>query len=152
MRMHPGIEPTSSETITFLSISPMGDDHTSVRAIVGHSRWALLTADDLFTARALLLQRHDVSVILCEDDLKPGSWTDILKHTQSMPHPPSLIVTSRLADDRLWSEVLNQGGWDVLVKPFDRSEVLRSVKSAWEHWHRPMEIAAKPTKVMRAAS
>ena len=45
-----------------------------------------------------------------------------------------LIVTSRLADDRLWAEALNLGAYDVLAKPFERMELVRSVSSAWLHW------------------
>jgi len=39
--------------------------------------------------------------------------------------PPLLIVTSRLADERLWAEVLNLGAHDVLAKPFNAEEVVR---------------------------
>ena len=146
-----GTQTTCSKQLTVLSVSADDRDHTNLEAILSHSRWGLLTANNLFAARASILQRTDVSVVLCERDLSPGCWTDILKHTDSMQHPPSLIVTSRVADDRLWSEVLNLGGWDVLAKPFDRNEVLRSVRSAWEHWYRYFEVAARPG-VMRAAS
>jgi DNA-binding response OmpR family regulator len=97
-----------------------------------------------------LLQSHDVSVILCERDLMPGTWIDILKHIQPTPHPPYLIVTSKFADERLWLEALNLGAWDVLAKPFDRSEVIRTVKLAWDLWHNHVE-AAKPMMVMTAA-
>ena len=45
-----------------------------------------------------------------------------------------LIVTDRLADERLWAEVLNLGGYDLLLKPFDPEEVLRVVNSAWTSW------------------
>jgi len=58
----------------------------------------------------------------------------LLEEMMVMPHSPLLIVTSRLADERLWPEVLNVGGWDVLAKPFDRKEVIRVVESAWRHW------------------
>ncbi len=43
-------------------------------------------------------------------------------------------MTDRLADERLWSEVLNLGGYDVLLKPFEPGEVLRVVNSAWTCW------------------
>jgi FixJ family two-component response regulator len=43
-------------------------------------------------------------------------------------------VTSRLADEYLWAEALNLGAYDVLAKPFDTSEVMRVVASAWRHW------------------
>src|ERR1041385_1523560 len=123
----------NTRTITVLSVSPLQGDHSFVRTIVGQSKWTLLTADSLFAARALLSQRQDISVVLSERDLRPGGWADILSDLQTVAHPPSLIVTSKLADNRLWSEVLNRGGWDVLAKPFDRIELLRSVKSAWDH-------------------
>ena len=51
-----------------------------------------------------------------------------------MPLPPKLIVTCRLADERLWAEVLNLGGFDVLAQPFYAREVVRSVNSACSHW------------------
>jgi FixJ family two-component response regulator len=63
-----------------------------------------------------------------------------------------LIVASRLADDHLWAEALNLGAWDVLAKPFDRREVFRSVKSAWQHWHNRIQTSALAMKVMTAAS
>jgi len=44
-----------------------------------------------------------------------------------------LIVVSSAADARLWAEALNLGAWDVLEKPLDRREVIRSVKSGWQH-------------------
>jgi len=52
----------------------------------------------------------------------------------SLPDPPFLVVTSRLADDRLWAEALNLGAYDVLAKPFDKTEVNRIVRSAWLRW------------------
>jgi FixJ family two-component response regulator len=73
-------------------------------------------------------------VIVCERDLPDGSWKDILEIADSMPVPAPLIVTSRLADDYLWVEVLNLGGYDVLGKPLDKQEVSRTVNLAWHHW------------------
>ncbi len=147
----PRIETTPTETLTMLSASPNEEDHASLEQIIGHSKWKLLKANRLPSARAAL-QRHDISVVLCDRDLAPGTWIDVLEEIQTLRHPPSLIVTSKLADEELWSVVLNLGGWDVLAKPFDRSEVLRSVRHAWEHWYRQVQMAAAPMRVMTAAS
>ena len=149
MRKQPGIASMTNAVLTVLSVSPIEEDNSSLEAIIGPSRWTLLKADKLPTALDLL-QRHDVSVVLCERDLMPGTWIDILKHIQSTPHPPYLIVTSKYADERLWLEALNLGAWDVLAKPFDRSEVIRTVKLAWDLWHNHIE-AAKPMMVMTVA-
>jgi FixJ family two-component response regulator len=53
-------------------------------------------------------------------------WTKLC----ALDTPPPLIVTSRHADNRLWGEVLNLGGFDVLAKPLDEDEVRRVVESA----------------------
>jgi DNA-binding response OmpR family regulator len=58
----------------------------------------------------------------------------MLDHAGCLPNPPLLIVTSRLADERLWAEALNLGAYDVLAKPFDKREVIRTVTAAWLHW------------------
>ena len=90
-----------TKCVTVLSVSPFEDDHASLQAIVGHSKWMMFKADHLFGAKGFLRQ-HDISVVLCERDLTPGTWIDVLDHLHDLPHPPSLIVTSRLADERLW--------------------------------------------------
>ena len=73
-------------------------------------------------------------MVVCERDLADFTWKDVLALTAQAPVPPPLIVTSRLADERLWGEVLNLGGFDVLAKPLDLKEVGRVLASAWSHW------------------
>jgi DNA-binding NtrC family response regulator len=141
MRKQPAIEHSSStsvispaKNVTVLSLSPHEIDHLSLQAIIGHSKWKLFTASDLASAVSLL-HGHEISVLLCERDLRPGTWIDVLENIKFLPNAPSLIVASRLADDHLWAEALNLGAWDVLAKPFDHIGVIRSVKSAWQRWH-----------------
>jgi DNA-binding NtrC family response regulator len=146
------MQPTKSAgLLKILSVSPLQNDHASLQSIVGRFTWLLLKADS-FPAALAILGQHDISVVLCERDLMPGRWADVLNGLNHLPHPPSLIVTSRLADDQLWAEALNLGTWDVLAKPFEHREVVRSVKSAWQHWHNQTEMAARCSTVMRAAS
>ncbi len=64
-------------------------------------------------------------------DSRPGCeiWKTILSDI-CIPAGVPMIVTSWTADDRLWSEVLHHGGYDVLAQPFDANEVTRAVNSA----------------------
>src|SRR5438876_891829 len=39
-------------------------------------------------------------------------WADLLALTRKLANPPKVIVASRGADDRLWADVLHQGGYD----------------------------------------
>jgi DNA-binding response OmpR family regulator len=81
-----------------------------------------------------LLRGQSIPVLLCERDYADGNWEDLLKATVRLPDPPSLIVFSRLADESLWAKVLNLGGFDVLMTPFEPEEVLRVTFAAWSRW------------------
>jgi DNA-binding NtrC family response regulator len=96
--------------------------------------------------------RREIGVVICERNLSPGSWIDVLEEVGLLQNAPSLIVTSRLADDRLWAEALNLGAYDVLAKPFERLELVRSVSSAWLHWYHKYEVPTRELPAMRAAS
>jgi len=136
------------DTLTVLSISPFEGDHMALQSILAGSPVTLFKAARVDAVRDVLRKR-EVSVVVCERDLAPGSWTDVLECIIDLPSRPSLIVTSRLADDRLWCEALNLGAWDVVAKPFDRNELQHSVKSAWQHWQNQLRL---PVLSMKAAS
>ena len=53
-----------------------------------------------------------------------------------------MLVVSRHADERLWAEVLNLGGFDVLALPFDRDELKWALSSALRHSPRASVAAA----------
>ncbi len=137
-------------TVTILSVTPYEEDQFRLQNIIGHSKWRLYRADRLESALAVL-REHEVGVVLSENDLPPYSWTDMLDEIHNVQDAPALVVTSRLADERLWAEALNLGAYDVLAKPFDRDEVLRSLSLAWLSWRRKHDLATGPTKVTRAS-
>ena len=62
-----------------------------------------------------------------------GTWKELLDHTLYFRLPPPLLVASIHADDCLWMEVLNRGGYNVISKPFDEHELVRVVSLAWRH-------------------
>jgi DNA-binding response OmpR family regulator len=69
-----------------------------------------------------------------------GNWQELLEETQAAQS--LTLVVSRHADERLWSEVLNLGGFDVLALPFDREELRRALSSALRQSPRPSVAAA----------
>jgi FixJ family two-component response regulator len=75
--------------------------------------------------------------------LPDGRWQDILSSVTDADNPPCLIVSSNLADERLWAEVLNEGGYDLLPKPFESKEVTRVISLAWLHWKNQLERTLK---------
>jgi len=143
--MHPSRKVTTNGVVSVLSISPIEEDHCAVQDILRHLQSALdpsrtFTVQCCPTLAAALaaLSKSQFEVVVCEQDLQPGSWRDVLEQAVVLPDPPSLIVTSRLADERLWAEALHLGAYDVLAKPFDRTETMRVVEAAWHAWSRPI--------------
>jgi len=58
-------------------------------------------------------------------------------------------VFSRLADECPWAQVLNLGGFDVLMTPFEPEEALRITFAAWSHWE--CDLGARTAKEAEAA-
>jgi DNA-binding response OmpR family regulator len=138
-----------AECLTILSISPFEEDHSRLEAIIGRES-RLVTAQS-FSAAKRFLESQNVFLVICERDSPPTTWIECLDYIQSLPAPPFLIVTSRLADERLWAEVLNLGGWDVLAKPFDDREVSRTVRSTMERYRYSGEVIAKQLNLTAAS-
>ena len=126
--------------VTVLAVSPFDEDHVFLSHLFSHSNWRIHQARCCGEALAVL-RHHAIPVVLWESDMPDWSWRDALAELAGLPDAPLLIVTSRLADDNLWAEVLNLGGYDVLMKPFDRLEVLRVISLAWLHWKQQRERA-----------
>jgi DNA-binding response OmpR family regulator len=99
-------------------------DDAGWRPILEHYPGNVHHVPDCRGARSFL-GRRPVSVVVCERDLPDGSWRDVLHSSASLADPPAVIIASRLADERLWLDVLQAGGYDVLTKPFNRNEVAR---------------------------
>ena len=119
--------------VSILAVSPSEEDHLLLAHVFSHSNWRFDRARTC--AEALeALQRSGAAVVICAAELPDGNWKDLLARLAGPPVPPHLIVVSRLADDSLWAEVLDRGGYDVLSVPFEPPEVIRVVSLAWRQW------------------
>lgn len=136
--------PWPQELIPILLASSDPEDHAVLPEILDASAWRWNHSRNCRQAEKRL-QSGRIGVVLCERDLPDGSWRDLFEACRYLKKPASFIVCSRLADEQLWSEVLNLGGYDVLIKPFVPEEVVRVVHAAWRSWQRAS--AAAPPRV-----
>jgi len=112
-----------------LVINPMALPGATLVDILRQANFSVVKSTNLRQAFARL-NESAVSVVICESELSDGTWKDAWAHLNEYLPPPSLIVTSHCSDERLWAEVLNLGGFDVLAQPFDLDEVTRVVSAA----------------------
>jgi len=133
-----------------LSVSRNGEDWASLERIF-KSNWTVSATSTIASALSVL-RETPFPIVICDCDIVPGSWQEMLHYTSLLPDPPLLIVTSRLADERLWAEALNLGAWDVLAKPFDTDEVIRIVGVAWRHWQDRQHVHINRTAQRKSAN
>jgi len=145
-----GAPPQAGSRVEVLIVNPYVDDHSSLRDIFRHSHWKVYQA---FNCREALVLLHEyrIPVIICEQNLPDGNWKTLLQEVEAMPTRPRLIVSSRLATDQLWGEVLNHGGYDVLPTPFDTREVFRVSFLAWHSSRNEVQRIAAAHKPAQSA-
>jgi hypothetical protein len=137
------------EVVTILSIGVQEADREELRRIFNSSNWVMYEESN-YKEAVQFLQGTPLGVVLCESSLAGGCWKNVLDAISKLKRPPLLVVTSNKADDLLWSEVLNLGGYDVLAQPYERSEVVRILSLAWLHWK--TSVSARPRQMAAYAS
>jgi DNA-binding response OmpR family regulator len=153
MKEPPEIETAATTNVTVLCVSPDDADGAALECIFHESGWTVhtksertLNARPTLDSASSVLRKSPVPIVVCEANLLPGTWREMLGCISLLPDPPLLIVSSRLADDYLWAEALNLGAYDVLSKPFDATEVIRIVSLAWRHWQDRRRSPLRPNR------
>lgn len=143
------------ETLAFDAVPAVGvralliggfePDRVALRSVFRLRDWRLDYAPDLHSAEAFL-NDPQTGVVLCDTELPDGDWSAALRAAQLRPHPPRFIVTTRVADETLYREVLLAGAHDVLPAPYDHTEAVLTVSMAWTEWTRDREGRMLPAK------
>jgi DNA-binding response OmpR family regulator len=108
---------------------------TDLQRVIAHTRWKLKVVHSVGEA-VDALSTLPISVVLCDRELDDGNWLDVVRATDNMNPRPSTIVLSDKQDERLWAEILNCGGYDLLMRPLNAREVYSLVPMAWRRWNR----------------
>jgi len=145
--LQPLYEPAVLKTL--VSVSPIEADQRDLRAILLDCCPPVEVSTIADALRCL--GRGPIPLIVCDRDLPDGNWKLLFEQTETEARPPRFIVSSRLADDYLWVEVLNSGGQDVLRTPFVAREVRLAVESAWNAWHSQWAPAVERRTVYQEA-
>lgn len=137
----------SESKLSALLVGNYQGDRLLVQEVFRRLGWNLFEATDRRRAMQCL-DTNVVQVVIAESDLPHWHWKRVLKDLRNLAMPPQLVVTSRQADETLWSEVLNVGGYDVMAQPLDSHEVERVISSAHRHFDcRPLAAGAAPQPV-----
>ena len=100
-----------------------------IQEVFREASWRLYEVSTRKQALACL-DRFPIQVVIAATGVAEWPWKRIWRDLERMQRPPQLVVMSPCADDSLWAEVLNWGGYDVLREPLQREEVARVIASA----------------------
>ena len=89
----------------------------------------VLPVCDCNEARRMLEAQPPVQVVVTDTALPDGDWRVLEIVVQGRANI-EVVVCSRLDDHKLWLDVLEQGGYDVLVEPYRHEEVRRILEVA----------------------
>ena len=139
-----------SGAVRVLAVYASAEDRDSLCELFQDFRWL-----SQFVASSSCLEHafHDFrpDVVMTDCVLPRGEcWKDVLRLAQERAGGVPVIVSSRLADESLWAEVLNLGGYDLLVKPFVAAEVENVVGMACRARQNQTAIAEPRPLVSRA--
>ena len=90
----------------------------------------VLPVCDCHEAQRMLEAQPAVQVVVTDATLHDGDWRRVLEIVARGRRRIEVVVCSRLGDPKLWLDVLEQGGYDVLVQPYQREEIKRIVEAA----------------------
>src|SRR5688572_27131251 len=117
--------------------SPMARDREYLRDMAERCDMRPIEASAYREALSVVGIYGPVAVV-CDESLP---WRDIVSYLAEGCDAPRVIVVAAVVESRLFEEVLNLGGFDVVTKPFLEAEirrVLSSVRSSSsQRFHRP---------------
>jgi DNA-binding NtrC family response regulator len=133
-----------------LAVSPFEDDLAALRRIFSRSRWKLHQCRNCPEALALLRQKH-VPIVIADRAVPGGGWRRLAHEVQRLSPAPKLIVAHRFSETHSIGHILDEGAYNIIAKPFSKSEVFQAVGFAWQQWKRE-RVASVTSGSMSAGS
>ena len=124
---------TRDSFVCALLVGGCAESRLLIQEVFRNAGWRLYQAHSRKQA-LVCLARLPLQVVIAADDIPDYPWKRAWHDLARLRCPPQMVVASSAADDSLWSEVLNWGGYDVLREPLQREEVARVIASACRHF------------------
>jgi DNA-binding NtrC family response regulator len=110
--------------------SSQGDDASNLHALLAGSAWKLIAVPTCSDA-AWAIRHLRVPIVLCDLTLEDQPWQQTLRMLRRARNRTCVIFLSNEPDTDLAGEVAKGGGFDLLVRPFERAQVLQSLFFAY---------------------
>jgi DNA-binding NtrC family response regulator len=120
--------------IGITDVLTIGEEATVFRTVQRTLRptgWAVAHADNLRAGTAWL-QSNVAAVAVTEGETSGQDWATIVSCLRELADAPEVVVIT--SNELPLPDVLRCGAFDLLRRPFDDSDLLWAVASAWHTW------------------
>jgi AmiR/NasT family two-component response regulator len=123
----------SSAATPVIALAVSDHDREILTAISGREPWEIHLAESRVQAWDAM-NRFNSPVILYDRDWPGAEWRSTVQTFARSAQRPCVLLTSRVADEYLWQELIRCGGHDLLAKPLRSEDVTRALKLAYSYW------------------
>lgn len=102
----------------------------ALHEVVDASGLDALVAQSCREVRRLLEKHSNVDLVITDLQLPGGNWSDVMRYVAEAKLAARVLVSSPLVEEKLLTDVLGRGGFDVLLEPYDVEEVKRVIEIA----------------------
>jgi DNA-binding response OmpR family regulator len=130
-----------ANTIPVLVVSKRSEDHQRVRESLEKGRWLVVEARD-WSAALSLFRCLVFPVIVCDRDFQ---WPELAVGWRTAP----LVLLADRWDPDLWENLVQEGVFDVLLRPLHGDDVLAVLDAAYRQWADGLpsqSVAAEPSR------
>jgi DNA-binding NtrC family response regulator len=124
------------QKIPLLIVTTRAEDIDELKALLWDAPWELTEVAQLEEA-AGALKSAPAPILLFDRDTAGEVWQEALKRLIKVRRNACIVLLSSVADQYLWEEVVQHGGFDVLARPFRKEHLLSTLVFAYAHCKRP---------------
>ena len=126
------------EKIPILIATSRAEDAELVRAHLAETPWEVVEIP--WGEAGAALKAASVPILLLDSsllDTNGSTWQLELKKLAKTRRSACVILLSNVTDQYLWDEVVRNGGFDVLTRPFKREQMLSTLLFAYARCRTP---------------
>jgi CheY-like chemotaxis protein len=121
--------PVPKERIRILVLSMSLEDRLLLKRLGRQHDWELRFANSPREGFRLVSQSH-FELILCDRNQPGYPWREVMDRLSARSPRSCILLVSPVKNGYLWGDVLQQGGYDVLIGPLRERDVLQSIDAA----------------------
>ena len=122
-----------AKPVQVLLVSPDDADREALSQALEGTRWQVHHAHSCVEAIPMM-ESNRFPVIIRDHDCCDLGCVHAIRCRQVGSYPAPVIVAARASDFRLWEDVIDRGGLEILPKPFEPASVRKILEFAYKHW------------------